>query len=357
LSQSTENSVQSPRDVLSGKYLFISISLSVVATAVVLYMTYTPEGFEHVRLKRVPGLIIACFVLFLRIWFTAAKIRFLAGRTISWAGAFRIVLSWDFASAVTPSTIGGAPLGIYAMTREHIPLGKASAITMYTLLLDQIFNVMIIPVLIIAGLYVEIIPNALGIVGESAMALVYISLLGYGLVLAYGVLINPEALKKGVALLFKLPGLRNSWAKVEKELDGLVETSDFLRKQPLSFLLNAYFLSSMAWLCRGALPAIVVLSFLPADEITLFLRSFAMSLATLFMPTPGGSGGVEALFVLFLGPLFDREAFIGIAAFIWRVITFYGIIGIGIMVVSWYLNNAVVKSFSDSGKTASEAEK
>lgn len=313
-------------------------------------MTYTPEGFEHVRLKRVPGLIIACIVLFLKIWFTAAKIRFLEGRTISWAGAFRIVLSWDFASAITPSTIGGAPLGIYAMTREYIPLGKASAITMYTLLLDQIFYVMIIPVLIIAGFYLEVIPEALGAIGKSAMGFVYISLLAYGLVLAYGVLINPKALKKGVALLFRLPGLRKKWSSVENELDGLVQTSDSLRKQPLSFLLNAYFLSSMAWLCRGALPAIVVLSFLPADELMLFLRSFAMSLATLFMPTPGGSGGVEALFVLFLGPLFDREAFIGIAAFIWRLITFYGIIGIGIMVVSWYLNNSVVKNLSDSKK-------
>lgn len=352
MSKTSEHNTASPRDLLSGKYIFFSISLSVIATAIVLYMTYTPEGFEHLRLKRVPGLLLACFVLFLRVWFTAAKIRFLAGRTISWAGAFRIVLSWDFASAVTPSTIGGAPLGVYAMTRERIPLGKASAITMYTLLLDQIFNVMIIPVLIIAGLYVEIIPNALGVIAESAMALVYVSLLGYGLVLAYGVLINPQALKKGVALLFKLPLLRNKWGKVEQELDGLVETSDALRKKPLSFLLNAYFLSSMAWLCRGALPAIVVLSFLPADEVTLFLRSFAMSLATLFMPTPGGSGGVEALFVLFLGPLFDREAFIGIAAFVWRVITFYGIIGIGVIVVSWYLNNAVVKSLSDSGEGA-----
>lgn len=350
MASSADRKTQSPRDILSGKYLFISVSLSVIATGIVLHMTYTPEGFEYVQLKRVPGLIIASVVLFLKIWFTAAKIRFLAGNTISWPGAFRVVLSWDFASAVTPSTIGGAPLGIYAMTREHIPLGKASAITMYTLMLDQIFYVMIIPILVVAGLYLEIIPEALGAIGKSAMAFVYVSLVGYGLVLAYGVLVNPPALKKGVSMLFRLPLLRKHKDSVDQELDGLVHTSENFRRQPFSFLLKAYFLSTMAWLSRGALPAIVVLSFLPADEVLLFMRSFAMSLATLFMPTPGGSGGVEALFVLFLGPLFDREAFIGIATFIWRLITFYSIIGIGIMVVSWYLNNAVVKRLSDTDK-------
>ncbi len=319
-----------------------------MATGIVLYLTYTPEGFEHVRLKRMPGLVIASVVMFLKIWFTAAKIRYLAEKKISWAGAFRIVLSWDFASAITPSTIGGAPLGIYAMTREHIPLGQASAITFYTILLDQIFYLMVIPILIIGGIYMEVIPQAFGVIGKSAMGFVYLSLLGYGAVLAYGVLINPLYLKKMVQALFRLPFLRKYADSVDKELDNLVKTSGVLSRKPFSFLAKAYGLAALAWMARAALPAIVVLSFLPAEEVLLFFRSFAMSLATLFMPTPGGSGGVEALFVIFLGPLFDREIFIGIATFMWRFITFYSIIGIGIMVMSWYLNNAVVKSFSDS---------
>jgi uncharacterized protein (TIRG00374 family) len=357
LSKRLDHTAQSPKDLLSSKYLFISVSLSVIATAIVLYMTYTPEGFEYVRLKRMPGLVIACFVLFLKIWFTAAKIRHLAEGKVSRAGAFRIVIAWDFASAITPSTIGGAPLGIYAMTREHLPLGKASAITLYGLLLDQIFYVMIIPVLLVAGIYMEVIPEATGFIGKSAMAVVYLSLLGYGLMLAYGVLKNPLALKKAVQVLFRLPFLKKYRNSVESELDNLVSTSEGLRSKPFMFLLKAYVLASLAWIARACLPAIVVLSFLPADEVLLFFRSFAMSLASLFMPTPGGSGGVEALFVIFLGPLIEREAFIGIATFMWRFITFYSLIGIGIMVMSWYLNNSVVKAFSDNGTGDESSEK
>lgn len=319
-----------------------------------LYFTYTPEGFEHLKLKRMHGFAIAFVVAFLKIWFTAAKIRYLANRQITWAGAFRVVIAWDFASAITPSTIGGAPLGIYAMTRERIPLGQASAITFYGLLLDQLFYIMVIPVLVIAGMYLEVIPENVGVIGKGAMFLVYTILLIYGFLLAYGVLINPKALTKMVRYIFKLPFLRKHADKVEKEMDNLERTSNDLRKKPFSFLLNAFILSSLAWLARAWLPTIVVLSFLPADVLLSFLRSLAMSFASLFMPTPGGSGGVEGLFVLFQGPLMSRDIFIGIATFVWRFITFYMIIGIGVMVMSWYLNTAVVKGYSDDEDVSNE---
>ncbi len=345
----TSTTPTSPKSLISSKYLMISVSLSLIATGIVLYYTYTPDGFEYVRLKRMPGLVIALVVAMLKIWFTAAKIRYLAYKKISWMAAIRIVISWDFASAITPSTIGGAPLGIYAMTRERIPLGQASAITLYALLLDQLFYLMVIPVLVVAGFYLDVIPPNVGWVGKWAMGLVYFILLSYGAILAYGVLINPVAMSKVVLWLFKLPFLNKHYDKIKKEMKNLIKTSDELRNMPFRFLLNAFLLSSLAWLARAWLPTIVVLSFLPADVLLSFLRSLAMSFASLFMPTPGGSGGVEGLFVLFQGSLMDRDVFIGIATFMWRFITFYLIIGLGIMVVSWYLNRSPVKGFSDEG--------
>ncbi len=360
MSSSQLHSIHSSKNLFSTKYLVASVSLSLIATGLVLYFTYTPDGFEHLKLKRMHGFVIAFVVAFLKIWFTAAKIRYLANRTITWAGAFRIVIAWDFASAITPSTIGGAPLGIYAMTRERIPLGQASAITFFALLLDQLFYLMVIPILLFAGMYLEVIPENVGLIGKGAMFVIYGTLLLYGFFLAYGVLINPKALTKMVRFIFRLPFLKKHTDKIDKEMGNLEKTSNELRKKPVSFILYAFFLSSMAWLARAWLPTIVVLSFLPADVLLSFLRSLAMSFASLFMPTPGGSGGVEGLFVLFQGPLMDRDVFIGIATFVWRFITFYMIIGIGIMVMSWYLNTAVVTGYEKLSKNngdISEAEK
>jgi glycosyltransferase 2 family protein len=328
----------------SYKYLFISLFLSIASLAVVLYLTFTPDGFEYLKPKRLPGLFIALFVAMLKVWFTAAKIRYLADRQIGWWASIRVVLAWDFASAITPSTIGGAPLGTYVMTREKIPLGKSSAIVLYGLLLDQFFYMIAIPVLLVSAIYMEIVPDNVGWVGEGVMLLIYALLMSYGFLLGYGLLKDPESLRNVVRFLFKLPFLRRMREKVDPELDNLVSKSNELRRKPASFIVKAFFLSTMAWLCKVWLPTIVVLSFLPADELLSFMRSLAMMLASLFMPTPGGSGGVEGLFALFQGPLMERQVFLGIAIFMWRLITFYLNIPAGMFVMSWYVNKSVVDS-------------
>lgn len=82
-----------------------------------------------------------------------------------------------------------------------------------------------------------------------------------------------------------------------------------------------------------------------------------MMLASLFMPTPGGSGGLEGLFVIFQGPLFENKGFIGIAVFMWRVISFYITIGLGMWVLSWYLKNQVAEKLpNNEEKQESEAD-
>ncbi|MAO65854.1 MAG: TIGR00374 family protein [Balneola sp.] len=309
----------------------------------VIYWTYTPGVLEHLAPKRLPGLVLALVVSLLRVWFSAAKIRFLSDRKLNWMASIRVVLAWDFTSAVTPSTIGGAPMATYAMTKEGLKLGDSGAIILYGVLLDQIWFAMAIPILLFAGIFYEVVPAEIGLVGDVSMGLLYFGLLSYASVLAYGVLVNPAAIKKVVKFVFKLPLLRRMGDKIEEEAENLEEYAHRLRKKPFSFLVKAFFLSTMSWLARIALPTIVVLSLLPAPEVLSFLRSLAMNLAFLVVPTPGGSGGVEGLFVLFQGPLIAREGFVGLAVFLWRIISYYISIGLGIMATTWYVNQQVAE--------------
>lgn len=333
----SENSIKKSRQVISARYLAFSISLSIVSMFLVIYFTWTPEGFQYIQLKRLPGLIIAFFVMLLRYYFLTAKYRYISDRQLGWAASLRVVLTWDFASAVTPSTIGGGPVATYAMTRENISLGKSGAIMLYGVLFDQLFYVLIIPILIVLGFFFEVIPEGIGWVGLGAMFLIYLILLGYAFILAYGLLVNPDSLKKVIHWFAKLPFLRSLREKVEKETDSLIKFSHELRQKPRRFLWNAFGISTLAWLAKISLPSIVVLSFLPADVALTFMRSFSMTLAGLFVPTPGGSGGAEALFVLFQGPLFHRIVFIGISVFMWRLYTYYISIGLGVLVMLWYV--------------------
>lgn len=324
--------------------------------AFVIWLTYTPGVLEHLKPKRLPGIFIAIVVSFLRLWFSAAKIRYLSEKQLGWMASFRVMLSWDFASSVTPSTIGGAPMATYALTKEKFVLGQSTAIILYSVLLDQLWFALAVPILVIAGFFFEVVPNNTGMVGQASMILLYIGLLSYASLMAYGVLKNPNAIKKVVNFLFKLPFLRRWKEPVMEETDNLVEYSHELRKKPTSFLLKAFALSTMSWLARIALPTIVVLSLLPADVILSVLRSLAMNLAFLIMPTPGGSGGAEGLFAIFQGPLMDRKAFIGLAVFAWRVISYYISIGLGMMATTWYINRSMVDSVNEDSEEAVESD-
>ena len=79
-----------------------------------------------------------------------------------------------------------------------------------------------------------------------------------------------------------------------------------------------------------------------------------MHLAFLVVPTPGGSGGVEGLFYLFMDPLVTREGFIGLAVFLWRIISYYISIGMGIMATMWYLNRATHREQNERPTTQQE---
>lgn len=322
--------------------------------AIVIYLTYTPDTLHYLAPKRLPGIFIAIGVMFLKVYFFAAKIRILADKAINWWASIRIALTWDFASAITPSTIGGAPVATFAMIREGLPLGRSSAIILYSVMLDQFWYALAVPILLISGIWYQVLPEEIGMVGNVTMFMIYAGLLIYGAVLAYGLLINPAMMKKIIKAVFKLPILRKFSDKVNAEADNLESYSHELRKKPLSFVMKAFFFSTMSWLCRVALPVIVVLSLLPAHEIMLVLRSLSMNLAFLIIPTPGGSGGVEGLFAIFLGPLIDRTAFIGLAVFVWRVITYYFSIGIGIMAMMWYVNHSVSEKLEEINKKQEE---
>ncbi len=318
---------------------------------IVIYLTYTPGVLDHLAPKRLPGLFIAIGVMLLKVYFSAAKLRYLADKEIGWMASMRIALTWDFASAVTPSTIGGAPVATYAMTREGIKLGKSSAIVLYGVLLDQFWYALAVPILILAGFYYQVLPPEIGFVGNLTMVMIYCGLLLYGGFLTYGLIVNPSSMKKVVNWVFKWPYLNRFSERMSTEAESLEGYSYALRKKPLNFFLKAFFFSTMSWLCRVALPVIVILSLLPGPEVLLVLRSLSMNLAFLIIPTPGGSGGVEGLFAIFLGPLIDRTSFVGLAVFVWRIITYYISIGFVIIATAWYVNHKVVEVKESSDQT------
>src|SRR5690606_16882407 len=55
------------------------------------------------------------------------RIRVLTDNELSWKQSFRVIMLWEFASALTPSVVGGSGIAMFILNREKINLGKSTA--------------------------------------------------------------------------------------------------------------------------------------------------------------------------------------------------------------------------------------
>ncbi|MGJ8660529.1 MAG: lysylphosphatidylglycerol synthase domain-containing protein, partial [Bacteroidota bacterium] len=87
-------------------------------------------------------------VLFMvgRDFFYMVRIRVLTKNELTWKRSFVVILLWEFASALTPGVVGGAAIAMFILNREKIALGRSTAIVVITAFLDNLFYLLMIPI-------------------------------------------------------------------------------------------------------------------------------------------------------------------------------------------------------------------
>jgi uncharacterized protein (TIRG00374 family) len=122
-----------------------------------------------------------------------------------------------------------------------------------------------------------------------------------------------------------------------QEMRSYFRKAKRLGTQSVAFYSRAFLLTALMWLARYALVFFLVRSFYAVDSLLLFLRSAALLLVGLVMPTPGGSGGIEGLYALFLGPLMPSPL-MAPTLLLWRVLDFYLFIALGAYLFLHYVH-------------------
>ena len=240
-------------------------------------------------------------------------------------------VAWDFMSAVTPSAVGGAPLAAYFVAKDNrIPVGEATAIMLFSMLLDQLWFAITIPVLLGASLVMDVFPQTLGRVGVGAALLYFVGMLAWVLAFAYTMLVRPDFLERLVNWLFSLRWLRRFQDRAAHEAQQLRSRAHILRDQPPHFYLMGLLLTAGTWMARYLTLVFIVWSvYAAADGLLLVLRTAAMLLGSLVMPTPGGSGGIEGLYAFFVAPLMP-SAVVAPTLLVWRLLAYYLFIALGV---------------------------
>ena len=77
------------------------------------------------------------------------RIKILSGNLISWRRSFPVIMLWEFASAITPTMVGGTALAFFILNKEKVNMGRSIAVVLTTSFLDELFFVLAVPLVFI----------------------------------------------------------------------------------------------------------------------------------------------------------------------------------------------------------------
>ncbi|MDR1416330.1 MAG: flippase-like domain-containing protein [Prevotellaceae bacterium] len=267
------------------------------------------------------------------------RLRLLSDKELSWRQSLRVIMLWEFTSAITPSAVGGTSVAVVYVNKEGMSVGRSSAIVMATSLLDEIYFVLMFPLLLL------IVPVQQLFVVNSTIAtgLLTITLAGYFvklawvLMLIYGLFIKPQSLRWLIIKVFSLPLLRRWKAGAVKAGDDIVVSASELKHRSPIFWLKSFAATFVSWTSRyWVVNALFLAFFAVHDHLLIFARQLVMWVMMLVSPTPGGSGFAEFVFKQFLGDLIPVAGLTVIIALLWRLITYYIYLFVGaVLVPGW----------------------
>ena len=324
---------------------------AVIGLGVVAYMIFrdfSPEAFYEIKKTfssmSIVWLLAAILCMIGRDLGYMMRIWLLSDYKLSWRQSFKVIMLWEFTSAVTPSAIGGTSVATFYVHKEGLSVGRSSAIVMTTSLLDEMYFVIMFPLIILivgsSRLFDVDLP------GWTAQGVITILWIGYfiklvwAMLLSYGLFINPRGLSKLIFRLFHLPILRRWKRSAGKAAVDIEIASEEMKSRKLTYWLKAFAGTFLSWTSRYWVVNFMLLAFIPLnDHFLIFARQLVMWIAMLVSITPGGSGIAEITFNIFLNEFVVIVGLTSAMALLWRLISYYPYLVVGALLAPKWVND------------------
>lgn len=273
------------------------------------------------------------------------RIRVLTDKRLSWKQSFFVILIWEFASALSPGVVGGAAVAMFILAREKIEMGRATAIVVVTALMDNLFYVVMTPLVFIFISNADLFPSGEGASFLSANTqsifwLGFLIILGVCTILFTSIFFYPRLIKIIIIWIFKLPFLRKWKRNALQTGNDIVITSKELRGKPTSYWLASFGATILSWVARYLVINFILMAFVGLgflDNVLIFGKQLVMWLIMLVSPTPGGSGIAEVIFADLLGDFVASSLLISALAILWRLISYFPYLFIGFILFPRWL--------------------
>lgn len=305
------------------------------------------EGFQW-SASIVKYILLAILLVFIRDLAYIYRLRHLAANDISWRASFQVIMLWEFASAVSPGIVGGSAPALFLVWKEGISMGRTTAIVMVTSLLDEMYYILLVPlVLVITGIP-AVFPDINFMSGTRAAYFFfgagYLFIIVLALIILFGIFVNPVMTRNILIRIFSIPFLKRWRDGAARTGDEIIISSQVMRKKPWSYWIKAFGATLVTWTARFLLVNVLVMAIAPvSNHVVLLGRQLVMWVILLISPTPGSSGAAEILFSNFLGSFISGYFSPGGLAVIWRLLSFYIYLVAGAIVLPVWLRRVYLK--------------
>lgn len=343
-------------DSIKGWKIVFPILIGLLVVSWFLYNEFDIEVFSKISISwnSLFWILLAFLMMICRDLGYLFRIRVLSGGDLKWRQCFNVVFLWEFTSAITPTMVGGTAAAVIFVNKEGINVGRSSAIVMLTSFLDEIYLIIMFPVL-----FILVKTKALFTIGnfkavEESVSFsnefFYFAIIGFGIIMIYtallsfGLFFNPPGLKKLLMWVFKIPGLRKWRKSAEKAGDDIIITSKEFQRKKLSFWLKAFGSTFLSWTSRYLVVNCLILAVTSvSDHFLIYARQLVMWIMMIVSPTPGGSGLAEFIFSKYLGEFLPFAGLAVAMALLWRIVSYYPYLFIGAILMPRWIRNKFVK--------------
>jgi hypothetical protein len=293
--------------------------------------------------------ILLAFVLMLtRDFGMMWRFRLLTDNDLSWKQAFHINVLSEFTSAVTPAVVGGSSLVVIFLIKEGINAGRSTTIMFVNLLLDELFFLIVSPFVFLFIPLDQLFNSSSVIVSTFAIVFtsLYFTRLVWSTVMFIGIFRRPSWIKHILLTLFKLPLLNKLYDKVEVLTNNLVQASHDIGNRTYGFWFKAFGMTLLTWSARFLVVNAVFMAFNPVhiNHLVVFARQLILWVYMVVSPTPGGSGVTEYAFKEYYSDVFASSSAIIFVTLVWRVISYYLYLLLGLLVIPNWIKNSFGKS-------------
>lgn len=324
------------------KHKRLNITFIIISfIALMSYVLYS-EGLTNLKngfLATNHFILVVAFSLIVIYWVLESIILHIIIKAFypkqSFRATFKTSMIGQFFNCLTPFASGGQPMQAYSLLKSGVPLGISSC----SLLIKFIIYQLTLTVYSIIALVFKFSYFSQKIEGFK-----YLIILGFiiNTVIVFALLsvffFKNFTLKAGrviARLLHKIKIVKDidcAYSKLDVEINEFYNSFTLL-KQNIPLVLNSAILSALQLTVFFLIPYALAVAFKIKENsiIDMISAQSFVTMITSFVPLPGGSGGAEFSFLVLFNMFFDK--FVSFAMLLWRLITFYLPIAVGIFFV------------------------